>query len=311
MTAHCLPFRQIPHSTRLFLDYLDCTPSVQPFYPRSANFLAWAAEESTRVNYPAERRKRVAEILERQNKSWDASDKALENIARFRDGAFAVVTGQQVGLFGGPVFSIYKALTAVKLAQQANKLGLNCVPIFWLATEDHDLDEVNQVNLLSPDGQVERFSSPTRGDKDLPVGGVTFGKEMSEVVARAEALLGESEASKLLAECYRPGETFGTAFAKLFARLFADLGVILLDGSDPELDQIVAPLYRQVIEQASDLNQKLFRRDEQLQAAGYHQQVRVTPTSTPLLAMRDGARIPIHADATGSYSIGDAQHSKQ
>ncbi len=115
---------------------------------------------------------------------------------------------------------------------------------------------------------------------------------------------------RLLAECYRPGETFGTAFAKLFARLFADLGVILLDGSDPELDQIVAPVYRRVIEQCSDLNQKLFQRDEQLQSAGYHQQVRITPTSTPLLAMRDGSRIPVHTDA-GSFSIGDAQHSKQ
>jgi len=97
----------------------------------------------------------------------------------------------------------------------------------------------------------------------------------------------------------------------LFARLFADLGVILLDGSDPELDQIVAPLYRHVIEQASELNQKLMQRDEQLQAAGYHRQVRTTPTSTPLLAMRDGSRIPLHADATGSFSIGDAKYSKQ
>jgi bacillithiol biosynthesis cysteine-adding enzyme BshC len=311
MTAHCLPFRQIPHSTRLFLDYLDHAPSVQPFYPRSATFLPWATDERTRVNYPADRRKRVAEILERQNQSWDASAKTLENIGRFRDGALAVVTGQQAGLFGGPVFSIYKALTAVKLAQEATKLGVNCVPVFWLATEDHDLDEVNQADILSPTGQLERFSVPTHGDKDIPIGSVTFGKEISEVVGRAVGLLGESEAAKLLAECYGPGETFGTAFARLFARLFADLGVILLDGRDPELDQIVAPIYRQVIEQSSELNQKLLKRDEQLQAAGYHQQVRTTSTSTPLLAMRDGARIPVHADAPGSFSIGDARYSKQ
>lgn len=311
MTAQCLPFRQIPHSTRLFLDYLDRTPSVHPFYPRPATFLSWAAEESACVKYPADRRNRVAEILERQNKSWGASAKALEGISRFRDGALAVVTGQQTGLFGGPMFSLYKALTTVKLAQEAHKLGLNCVPVFWLATEDHDLDEVNQADILSSDGQLERFSTVTRGDKDLPVGSVTFGKEMSEIVARAQALLGESEASTLLAECYRPGETFGTAFAKLFARLFAELGVILLDGSDPELDQIAAPVYREVIEQSSALNRKLFQRDEQLQAAGYHQQVRITPTSTPLLAMRDGSRIPVHTDATGSFSIGDAKHSKQ
>ena len=311
MTAQCLPFRQIPHSTRLFLDYLDFTPSAQQFYPRSPRLLEWAKDESSRIQYPADRRERVAKILERQNQSFGASPKTLDNIARFREGSLAAVTGQQVGLFGGPVFSIYKALTAVKLAQEASQMGLNCVPVFWLATEDHDLDEVNQVNLLRPDGQLDRLSIPTRGDKDLPVGGVTFGKEISEVVARAEDLLGESEAAQLLADCYHPGETFGTAFAKLFARLFADLGVILLDGSDPELDRIVAPLYRQVIEQASDLNQKLFRRDEQLQAAGYHQQVRITPTSTPLLAMVDGSRIPIHADVPGSFLIGENEHSQQ
>src|SRR5260370_28441033 len=162
MTAQCLPFRQIPHSTRLFLDYLDHTPAVQPFYPRSANFLSWAADESARIKYPADRRKRIAEILERQNKSCGASAKTLENVARFRDGAFAVVTGQQVGLFGGPVFSIYKALSAVKLAEEARALGLSCVPVFCLATADHDLDEVNQVHILSAHRQLQLLASATQ-----------------------------------------------------------------------------------------------------------------------------------------------------
>src|SRR5260370_16425202 len=99
MTAQCLPFRQIPHSTRLFLDYLDHTPAVQPFYPRSATFLSWAADESARIKYPADRRKRVAEILERQNKSCGASAKPLQNVPRFRAAAFAPVTTHQLALF--------------------------------------------------------------------------------------------------------------------------------------------------------------------------------------------------------------------
>ncbi|HET8826499.1 MAG TPA: bacillithiol biosynthesis BshC, partial [Terriglobales bacterium] len=101
MTSHCFPFRQIPHTTRLFLDYLDHTPSVRSFYPRSAHFLEWAVDESVRVKYPADRRIRIADILERQNKSFGASPRTLENIAAFRSGALALVTGQQVGLFGG------------------------------------------------------------------------------------------------------------------------------------------------------------------------------------------------------------------
>src|SRR5215467_10717290 len=146
MKSHCLPFRQIPHSTALFLDYLEFTPTVQQFYPRPPRLTQWVTEEVPPIQYPNERRTRVANILERQNKSWGASVATLENIQRFRDGAYALVTGQQVGLFGGPAFSLYKALSAVTLAREAEKLGIPCVPIFWLATEDHDLDEVNQAH---------------------------------------------------------------------------------------------------------------------------------------------------------------------
>ena len=218
MNSHCFPFRQIPHSTPLFLDYLEHAPAVQPFYPRSAKFLDWAQEEASKVVYPPERRKRVSEILERQNKNFGASARTLENIAALRDGALALVTGQQVGLFGGPAFSLYKALSAVKLAREAQNLGINCVPVFWLATEDHDLEEINQVRLIGQDGKLERLASTARGGEDAPVATIHFGPEISQLLQQAQALLADSEAGKLLEECYLPGESFGTAFAKLFAQ---------------------------------------------------------------------------------------------
>src|SRR5581483_8251047 len=117
--AHCLPFSQIPHTTRLFTDLLAYTPQIQPFYPRSPFFREWMKDEAAKVSYDPARRERVSAILERQNKSWNASEKTLANIERLRKGAAAVLTGQQVGLFGGPAFAIYKALTAVKLADEA------------------------------------------------------------------------------------------------------------------------------------------------------------------------------------------------
>lgn len=304
MKSHCFPFRQVPHSTRLFLDYLDHTPSAQLFYPRSAHFLEWAKDEAARVQYPAARRERVADILERQNRSFGASQQTIANIAAFRKGALAVVTGQQVGLFGGPVFSVYKALTAVKLANEGRKLDLNCVPIFWLATEDHDLEEVNQVQIPGAEGQLEKLTSSAHDGEDAPVGSIRFGPEIDELVRRARELLGESEFSNLLGECYRAEEGFGTAFAKFFARAFADFGVIVLDASDPELDAIAAPLYREVIERAPELNQALLQRDQQLQAAEYHQQVRVTNTSTPLFVIRDGSRVPVHMTSADKFQIG-------
>jgi bacillithiol synthase len=310
MKSHCLPFRQIPHSTQLFLDYLDFSPSVQQFYPCPPRFVEWAKDESARIEYPADRRVHVAEILDRQNKSWGASSATLENIQRFRSGACALVTGQQVGLFGGPAFSIYKALSALKLAQEAEKLGISCVSVFWLATEDHDLDEVNQVHIPNADGNIEALATTTQAKKDTPVGSIGFGAEISEIVNRATALLGDSDTSRVLAECYRPGETFGTAFAKLFTRLFSEHGVILLDGSDPELDRIAAPLYGAAINRAQELSTALMKRDEQLREAEYHQQVRITDSSTLLFVIRDGQRVPVHSQA-GKFLIDDEQISTE
>jgi bacillithiol synthase len=114
--AHCLPFTQIPHTTRLFTDFLAYSPNVQPFYPHSPHFSEWMKSEAAVIKYDSSRRERVSGILERQNKSWNASPQTLANLDRLRRGAAVVVTGQQVGLFGGPMFSIYKALSAVKLA---------------------------------------------------------------------------------------------------------------------------------------------------------------------------------------------------
>jgi bacillithiol biosynthesis cysteine-adding enzyme BshC len=310
VNSHCFPFRQVPHTTRLFLDFLDHAPSVHPFYPRSAKFLEWAADESSNVNYPSVRRKQVAEILERQNKSLGASAKTLENISAFRNGALALVTGQQVGLFGGPAFSLYKALSAVKLGEEACKLGINCIPIFWLATEDHDLEEVNQAHLVSSDGQLQVLGSTSRGPEDAPVGSIRFGDDVSELTERARTLLGDSSAAKLLSECYRPDESFGSAFAKFFARLFGEYGVVLLDGFDPALDSIAAPIYREVIADSGKLNQRLRARDQQLQAAGYHQQVRITESTTPLFLFENGSRVPIHIAGAGKFTAGKKEFSQ-
>ena len=143
MKAQCLPFAQIPHTTRLFTDFLAYSPSVQPFYPHSPHFSEWSKPQATTIQYDPSRRERVSSILERQNKSWDASPQTFACLTRLRRGAAAVVTGQQVGLFGGPMFAIYKALTAVKLAEEATAAGVDAVPVFWLATSDHDLAALN------------------------------------------------------------------------------------------------------------------------------------------------------------------------
>jgi bacillithiol biosynthesis cysteine-adding enzyme BshC len=298
--AQCLPFRQIPHTTPLFADFLSWAPSIQPFYSRSPHFSEWLKDETAAISYDSARRARVADILERQNRAWDASPRTLANLARLRGGASALVTGQQVGLFGGPLFSVFKALSTVKLAQEASAAGSDCVPVFWLATTDHDLDEISHVSFLGPEASLQKISATTRGLPDAPVGTVTFGAEIEPVVEAAAGLLGDSEVTKFLREAYRPGENFGSAFARLFSRLFAEWGVILLDASDPEFHRIAAPIYSAAIDRAADLDDALLERGRELEAAGYHQQVKVTPSSTLLFTLRDGARVPVHRRANGS-----------
>jgi bacillithiol synthase len=298
--SQCFPFSQIPHTTRLFADFLAYSPKVRQFFPHSPRLSEWLKEEASSVRYDAARREGVAAILERQNLGWGASPKALENIARLRDGALAVVTGQQVGLFGGPEFSLFKALSAVRLASEATAAGIDCVPVFWLATEDHDLAEVNHASIPAPDGTLQKLSTPTHGLADAPVGKVEFGAEIEPVVETAIGWLGDSDASRLLRECYRPGETMGGAFARLFARLFADWGVILLDASDPGLHQIAEPIYRAAIERAAELSDALLARGEALEKAGYHQQVKVNSSSTLLFALRNGSRVSVHRQASAT-----------
>ncbi|MFY9673534.1 MAG: bacillithiol biosynthesis cysteine-adding enzyme BshC, partial [Terriglobales bacterium] len=300
VSAQCVPFRQIPHSTRLFLDYLSYTPSAQAFYPRSPNFSEWMKEEASRVKYDALRRERVSEILTRQNRHWGASEVTLANIERLRRGALAAVTGQQVTLFGGPLFSILKALTAVKLAAAATAGGVDCVPIFWLATEDHDLAEVNHVSLAGADGSPERLAIESHGVADAPVGTVAFGREIEPVVERGAALLGDSEAAAWLRAAYRPGETLGSGFARLFARLFAEWGVIFLDPADTELHALAGPLFRKAIERAPELDEALLARGKSLEAAGYHQQVKVTAATTLLFEVKNGARTAMRRKGNGS-----------
>ena len=318
MKSQCLPFQQIPHTTRLFLDYLSYTPAVRGMYPRSPIFSEWVKDESQRVVYDAARRGKVSEILERQNRAWGASPKTLANIERLRRGALAAVTGQQVGLFGGPLFSIFKALTAVKLAEQATETGVDCVPIFWLATEDHDLAEVNHVALLSEQGVPEPFAAESRTFEsnavdDAPVGTVKFGPEIESVVERAAALVGDSEVTTWLRRAYRPGETLGSAFALLFARLFADWGVILLDPADKDFHDLAKPLFRAAIERASELDEALLGRGKALEAAGYHQQVKVTSATTLLFEVKDGARTVVrrrnNGGNGGEYVVGEERIS--
>jgi len=309
--SECLPFNLIPHSSLLFLDYLAYSGKARSFYPHPPQLTEWAQDEARRIAHGTDRRQRVAEVLERQNRRWDGSPETLRNIERLRAGAAAIVTGQQVALFGGPLFAILKALTAVRLAEEATAAGVECVPIFWLATEDHDLEEVNHAWIPGPGGMLHRITAGSHGIEDAPVGSIRFGAEIEHAVAQAAELLGESEATDLLRESYRSGETMGSSFARLFARIFRPWGVIQVDASDAELRRIAQPIYRDAIENAEALDRALLERGRELEEAGYHQQVKVTSSSTLLFEIKDGQRTAVRRVNGGGFAVGEDKITRE
>ena len=301
MIPDCIPFSSIPHTTKLFSDFLSYSPAVRPFYPAAPD-AGQIASRAAIVPTGTRIHAQVADALERQNRAWGAGEKTLANIQRLRAGAHAVVTGQQVGLFGGPLLSLFKAASVLALAKQVESAGVPCVPVFWMATEDHDLAEVNQSLLLTNEFQLAPFTLPTDGKPDSPVANIRFSQGTNELVAQAAEVLGESLAADYLRECYREGETLSGAYAKLFTRMFAEHGLILLDPADAELHRIATPLFLESIERAGELDTALLARNREISQAHYHEQVKVTDESTPLFALVDGARVPIHR-SNGEFTI--------
>jgi bacillithiol synthase len=306
--SECLPISGIPHTSRLFQDYLHHFDQVRSFYARGPRAESWWKEERELIRYPEERRQKLASILERQNRAFGAGQKTLENIERFRRGAAAVVTGQQVGLFGGPVFCLLKALTSALLAEKTGN-----IPIFWVATEDHDLAEINGVNLPETD-HLKRITLSVPHVEGAPVGAIAFGDEVAAAVQQIEGLFGQSEMTELLATAYRKGETFGSAFAKFYAQIFAELGIVLLDPLDADVHKLARPLFRSALDKAEQINQALAKRGEELATAGYHAQVNVTPSHTLCFYLedgaRDGARTPIRHEGA-EFVIGQRRISRE
>jgi len=306
-----IPFRRLPHQPKLFVRLIDDYSSVQRFYAHPPTMDA-VRQVASSLEYPAERRREVARILREQNAAFGASATAMGTLEKLERGAVGVVSGQQVGLFGGPAYAVYKALTAIRLAEELSEAGVTAVPIFWMATEDHDLDEVRHVTWFDS-GKLLRFELPGDTATGRPVGNVRLGPAIEEHVKKTVGLLSGPASeiiSRFLAQSYRADETYGGAFGKLFARLFAEQGLILLDPLDARLHRVAAPLYKKALENRDEMNERLLQRGRELEGAGYDVQVKVTVRSTLLFTIRDGVRQPVAA-SNAHFKSGEATWTRE
>jgi bacillithiol synthase len=301
MDCRALLPHQLPHTPRLYRDYVENFEKLQPFYEHEPD-LKVASRLAHNLEFPTDRRREVAEILRSQNQQFGSGEATLRNLDLLAEGAVAVVSGQQVGLFGGPAYSFYKALTAIQAAADLVHKGIPAVPVFWMATEDHDVDEVRHVAWFH-EGELESFVLPKPAEEAVPVGKIRLGPEIDELVRRTQPLLGETFGD-ILHATYVPEATYGSAFAGMFARIFAEFGLILLDPLDARLHRVAEPILRDALAQRDELNELLLNRGKELDRAGYEPQVKVTARSTLLFCVEQGKR-QVVTTSNGGFASGD------
>jgi len=309
LRVETLSFEQIPGQSKLFLDYLRDSTALRQFYPEAVrSHVDLSARKDRVLNAYQTNRQQLCDALERMNRAWGASETTLRNISLLSESdAVAVVTGQQAGLFTGPLYTIYKALSAVKLAECLSQRGVRAVPVFWIATEDHDFAEVASAEFINGDCALDKVSVPLALHTDgLPVGRVKLDGSIETVIDSLSNALPATEFSgdvkKLLDDCYQPGRGYGDAFARMLMALTAKHGLIVLDPLDATLKQLVAPLYASAARRAPEIAAALTDRSHELEQAGYHAQVSATENSFPLfLHDETGGRHALTRNAAGRY----------
>jgi bacillithiol biosynthesis cysteine-adding enzyme BshC len=241
----------------------------------------------------------VAEVLERYNQSINNSPASLDMIRRFKEeDALVIVGGQQAGLFGGQLMIVYKAISIIRAAKQAAvQLGKPVIPVFWIAGEDHDLDEVNHVHILSPQLQMEKILLPP-GDqqsKRPPISQLPISKEQWEqVLSELDGALQSTEfkpplMDKIRALC-EESQTLTELFARILVTLFGSHGLVLMDSNDPELRRVEAPFFKELIEKNKLLSDALVEGNERVITSGYEPQAEVRETNANLFLIRDDER---------------------
>ena len=231
MQPACIRHTDLPGTSRLFADFAYHFDRVAKFYQHDPYDPESFARAAAQVQYPDERRAAMAAALRAQNG-------VSESLKRFaQPGTLAVVTGQQVGLFSGPAYTIYKAITAARMARLLTERGIPAVPVFWLATEDHDFVEVNHAWVFgaADEPAAVRVNAPSEfAAKPGPVGRIAIADPpLQELRAALAGLPFTDEVMGIVETAYAPGATMGSGFRALLKTLLAKLDLLYLDPLDP------------------------------------------------------------------------------
>ena len=315
MSDNTISFDQIPRTSRLFNDFLYNFDRVSRFYQPSGLDVSALVARAPKVAAQTFSREAVADALADQNALAGASDLTFANIERLRQkDSVVVITGQQAGLFTGPLYTVFKALTAIKLAEHLRAHGLNVVPMFWVASEDHDFEEVNHTRLINREGQLVTITyagcSPKEGK---PVGHVKLNEKISENIDQMVAALPESEFMPRLVEdlrdSYKAGANFADAFGSMMIKLFGKFGVVLINPLDDRLKAVAGEIYAGAMSNAPEFASRLLNATAQLEASGYHAQVYASASAAPLFMLDEGRRTAMTRRDDGRFYLKGSEKS--
>ncbi len=282
-------FSDIPGNHNLFLDYLYEFGNVKDFYKTNfrnkeeyLNIFKKVAESHS------EFREKLSLILFNQYRDFNPSLKTQKNLNSIKNkNTLAVVTGQQLGMLGGPLYTIYKIITAIKLSAFLSERydDYLFVPIFWLEGDDHDFNEVRGTNVINADNEVIKISYSDELAEDEnkgSVGNIAFDDSLNAFFSSIENSLRHTEYTQpLITEMksfYSEGKTFKQSFRELIFRLFDEYGLILLDPQDKEFKEQLKPIFKNEITDFRKHTEKLVNVSAQLEEV-YHAQVKVQPVN--------------------------------
>ena len=291
----------------LFVDYCTDYDAVADFYPgdwRDADTRRDTAARAARR--PADR-DALADVLSDQNERWDGTEATQRQIETLRDPeSIAVVTGQQVGLFTGPLYTIYKTITTLQLAEEwAEQTGRPVVPVFWVEGEDHDFEEIATAHVLRRNEEVPLAYEPGVGDNPGAVGRLPLTDDIEGVLDRLDEALPSSDFKPGVMEqvraAYRPGTRIEDAFAQLLRSLFEDEGLVFINPDDARLKALTRPLFEKELTDPQTPAARIEATSQALRDRGYHAQVHARPTN--LFWLADDGRYPIDRGDNGRFVL--------
>ena len=288
-----IDYRHLSWAARLVCDYCHDFERLRPFFEGSPlDSDAWRRAIETRQANPVNHPQVKAAVIE-QLTSRGAPDAALAAAENFSNPAsVAIVAGQQAGLFGGPLFTLLKGLTAIAVAREVSvKYEVPAVPVFWVHAEDHDLEEISNCSVLTSDFEFKTITLPHDSSSSQPASAVRLNDSIVSTLNRLRELLPNTEFSNSvfsqLSNAYKPGRGIVEAFALWMDTLLGPHGLVVFDASDTAVKSIARPLFQQELNTVGETARLATESGSHLIAKGYHAQVTPAQNSTGLFYLSD------------------------